>query len=105
MQFIESHALFFIGFVPAVLIPYIIARLTSRENERFTDCCVIIALGVIVEQTCALFFGIEFGNAVDFYLTTTIVFSPAVVLTSIDLIRQFLKIRKKRPSPITIDIK
>jgi len=105
MQFIEFYAFYFIGFLPAILIPYIIVRLTSRGSERFIECYSIMAIGVIVEQICALYFGIQFGNAADFYMNTTLLFSPAVVLMSIDLVRQFLVIRRKLPPPVTIDIK
>lgn len=101
---ITLNELYFIGFTILVLISYIIVRTTSKGRERFTDCSAIMVIGLLIEQISALYFGIQFENLVIFYMNTTIVFSPAIVLMSIDLIRQYFTLPEKQQKHITIDI-
>ena len=105
MQYIEPHAFYFAGFGLATLIPYLIVRATSRGKDRFRECSVILILGILVEQICAVYYGFQYGDVYHFYMNTTIVFVPAVILMSIDLLIQRLTRRERPPpKPISLDL-
>ena len=88
MQSVDWNAFIFVGFTVLVLFSYIIARTTSKGKDRLLDCCGIFAIGTIVEQISALYWGNYFGNFLEFYVATSLVFAPAVVFIIIDLIQQ-----------------
>lgn len=107
MQSIDGNAFYFIGFTVVVLFSYIAARSTSKGKDRLRDCYGIFAIGMIVEQISALYWGIYFGNLVEFYTTTSLLFAPAVVFIILDLIRQ-IYVKDSQPieprqETITID--
>jgi hypothetical protein len=53
-----------------------------------------LILGIIVEQICALYYGIQLENVVDFYLNTTALFGPVAVLLILDLVIQRLQFQQ-----------
>jgi len=106
MQVIDWNAFFFLGFTVLVLFSYIVVRTTSKGKDRLTDCYGIFAIGMIVEQISALYWGNYFGAVVEFYVMTSLLFAPAVVFIIIDLIVQILSRNKplSNPKRISIDI-
>jgi hypothetical protein len=90
MQILDYNAFFFLGFTFVVPLIYFVIKRTSVQKERFFECYTILALGLITEQISALYWGIYFGNILIFYLATSLIFAPAVILMSADLIRQYL---------------
>ena len=108
MQSIDWNAFYFVGFTILVLFSYIAARATSKGKDRLRDCYGIFAFGMIVEQISALYWGNYFGHVVEFYVTTSLLFAPAVVLIIIDLIRLAYfsdsQSLQSRPETATIDI-
>jgi len=108
MQSIDWNAFYFVGFTVLVLLSYIIARTTSRGKDRLRDCYGIFAIGMIVEQISALYWGNYFGNVVEFYITTSLLFSPAVVFIILDLFRQVYvldtQLPESRHETATIDL-
>ena len=99
MQSIDWNAFYFVGFTVLVLLSYIGARTTSKGKDRLYDCYGIFAIGVIVEQISALYWGIYFGNILEFYIATTLYFSPAIFLIVVDLTRQILSRNRILDSP------
>ncbi len=108
MQSVDWNAFYFVGFTVLVLLSYIVARTTSKDNERLKDCSGIFVIGVIVEQISALYWGNYFGTIVEFYITTSLLFAPAVVFIIIDLIRQIYLLEvqpsQSRPESPTIGL-
>ena len=108
MQSVDWNEFYFVGFTILVLLSYIIARATGKGRDRLRDCYVIFAIGMLVEQISALYWGNYFGNVLDFYITTSLLFAPAVVFILIDLIRQVYladsQPTRSGPETATIDI-
>jgi hypothetical protein len=106
VQIVDSNAIFFLGFTFIVPLIYFIVKRSSLQRERFLECYTILAFGLITEQISALYWGIYFGNVLTFYLSTSLLFAPAVFLMSADLIRQFLVRNTNLPKRkhVTIEI-
>jgi len=108
LQSIYWNAFYFVGFTVLVLLSYIVTRLTSKGKDRLRDCYGIFAIGMIVEQISALYWGNYFGAVVEFYIATSLVFAPAVIFIIIDLIRQVYlsgsQLPPPRPETATVDI-
>ncbi len=107
MQIVDYTTFFFLGFTFVVPLIYFIIKRTSVQKERFFECYTILALGLITEQISALYWGIYSGNILTFYLSTSLLFAPAVLLMSADLIRQhFVRnegLPKRQSSSIEIE--
>ena len=104
MQSAEFFGFYFFGFSIIIAIVYYTVKLTGRGRERFVECYAVLAVGLIVEQLSALYWGIRSGNVLAFYLSTWIMIAPLIFLMSIDLVWQKMALERTEPRTPTSSI-